>query len=169
VNREEELRAAFKRIASVADILVGNEEDFQLALGIEGPDAGGKDIGAKVSAFESMIAVASKEYPGASLFATTLREVNSANSHNWGALLVSGGKTFFEPLREIPVYDRIGGGDAFVSGVLYGVLRGWDPEKCLQFGWATGALAVSVSTDFVMPADEEQIWSIYKGNARIKR
>ena len=61
------------------------------------------------------------------------------------------------------------GGDGFVSGLLYGVLRGWEPEKCLQFGWASGALVVTLLTDYATPADEEQIWSIYAGNARVKR
>jgi 2-dehydro-3-deoxygluconokinase len=67
------------------------------------------------------------------------------------------------------VLDRIGGGDGFVGGMLYGILRGWQPEQCLQFGWATGALAATLLTDYAIPADEQQVWSIWEGNARVRR
>ena len=63
----------------------------------------------------------------------------------------------------------IGGGDGFVSGMLYAILKGWEPEKWIQFGWATGALAATVLEDYGTPADEAQVWSIYKGNARVVR
>ena len=75
---------------------------------------------------------------------------------------------FVEP-REIHVLDRIGGGDGFVGGFLYSILKGWEPEKWIQFGWATGALATTHLTDYGQPADEEQVWSIWAGNARVKR
>ncbi len=168
-GRETELRHLFSEIAGVSDILVGNEEDFQLCLGIEGPEAGGKDLSSKIDSFRDMIGRVRAAYPGASLFATTLREVVSANTHNWGALLWSGGKWEVAEPREIPVLDRIGGGDGFVGGLLYGILKGWDAQKCLQFGWASGALAATMLTDYAQPADEEQIWSIWAGNARVKR
>ena len=71
--------------------------------------------------------------------------------------------------RQIDVLDRIGGGDGFVGGMLYAILKGWEPEKWIQFGWAAGALATTSLTDYAMPADEEQLWSIWKGNARVKR
>ncbi len=168
-NREEELSAIFKRIASTADVLVGNEEDFQLALHISGPEAGGRGLAAKMESFKGMIAEAKQQYPNAKYFATTLREVVSANEHLWGAILFSDGKWFAEEPRPIPVLDRIGGGDGFTGGLLYGIYRGWEAEKCLQFGWATGVLATTELNDYASPADEEQVWSIYKGNARVKR
>ena len=65
--------------------------------------------------------------------------------------------------------DRIGGGDGFVGGMLYAILKGWEPEKWIQFGWACGALATTLLTDYAQPADEEQVWSIWKGNARVRR
>ena len=71
--------------------------------------------------------------------------------------------------REIGVVDRIGGGDGFVGGLLYGILREWPMEKAAQFGWASGALAATLLTDYGQPADEEQVWSIWEGNARVKR
>ena len=90
VGREEELCATFSEICSLADILIGNEEDFQLCLGIQGPEAGGKDIAAKIDGFKEMIRRVKEQYPSAKVFATTLRQVNNANSHNWGAIMLEG-------------------------------------------------------------------------------
>ena len=168
-GREEELRAAFRRIASLADILIGNEEDFQLCLGFSGPEAGGKDLNAKIESFKAMIAQVRREYPGARACATTLRQVISANEHLWGAILCADGEWSVEEPREIPVLDRIGGGDGFSGGLLYGVLQGWESEKWLQFGWACGVLAASSLNDYAEPADEKQVWDVYKGNARVQR
>ena len=168
-GREEELSAAFREIAGLADILVGNEEDFQLCLGIDGPEAGGGDIAAKIESFKEMITRVKAEFPNASVFATTLREVISVNLHKWGGIVNAGGEWEVILPREIGVLDRIGGGDGFVGGLLYGVLKGWSLEKCARFGWATGALATTHLTDYGQPADEDQVWSIWEGNARVKR
>lgn len=168
-GREEELRAAFHAIASEADILIGNEEDFQLALGIAGPEAGGDALAENLDRFHEMIGRVRDAYPQAQLFATTLREVVSAHRHLWGAIVSAGDRIYSVPPREIEVLDRIGGGDGFVGGLLYGVLRGWDAERAMQFGWATGALAATHLVDYALPADEEQVWSIWKGNARVVR
>jgi 2-dehydro-3-deoxygluconokinase len=168
-GREKELRAIFTEIASVSDILVGNEEDFQLCLGIEGPEAGGKGIAGKIESFKGMIGRVKKAFPNASVFATTLREVINTNSHLWGAIMLEGDNWHVVEPREIHVLDRIGGGDGFVGGLLHAVLKGWEPEKWVQFGWASGALATTFLTDYAQPADEEQIWSIWEGNARVKR
>lgn len=168
-GREKELREAFTEIASVSDILVGNEEDFQLCLGIKGPEAGGKDIKAKIDSFKEMITRVKKEFSNASVFATTLREVENTNKHLWGAIMLSGDEWHVVEPRKINVLDRIGGGDGFVGGMLYGILKSWDPEKWMQFGWASGALATTFLTDYAQPADEEMIWSIWHGNARVKR
>jgi 2-dehydro-3-deoxygluconokinase len=168
-DREEELGKIFAEIASAADILVGNEEDFQLCLKVKGPEAGGKNLSDKIDSFKTMISEVKKAFPNASVFATTLRQVISANSHMWGAIMLEGSDWHVVEPREITVLDRIGGGDGFVGGLLYGILRQWEPEKWIQFGWATGALAVTLLTDYDTPADEEQVWSIWSGNARVKR
>ena len=168
-GREEELSTAFHEIASCADILVGNEEDFQLCLGFKGPEAGGKDLSAKIESFKGMIREVQTQYPNAKIFATTLREVISANRNLWGAILLAGDRWYVEQPREIDILDRIGGGDGFTGGLLYGVLKGWEPEKCLQFGWATGVLAASSLNDYAEPADEKQVWAVYAGNARVQR
>ncbi len=168
-GREQELRDIFSEIASISDILVGNEEDFQLCLGIQGPEAGGQDLATKIESFKGMIERVKAKYPNARVFATTLREVVSANLHRWGAILHENGHWHVIEPREIGVLDRIGGGDGFVGGLLYAILRGWEPEKWAQFGWATGALVTTLVTDYAQPADEDQIWSIWRGNARVQR
>lgn len=168
-NRETELKKNFHEIASRTDVLIGNEEDFQLCLGIKGPHAGGKDIMAQIESFKGMMLEAKKVYPKVKVFATTLREVVNANEHLWGAVvLVDDTWVVLEP-RPILVYDRIGGGDGFVGGLLYGLIRGFTPEKLVQFAWATGALAASVKEDYATPSDESMIWAIYEGNARVVR
>lgn len=168
-GREKELRKIFTQIADVSDILIGNEEDFQLCLGIAGPEAGGKDLNAKIAGFKVMINNTQKKFKNVAVFATTLREVISTQTHLWGAIIMANNKWQIAEPREITVLDRIGGGDGFVGGFLYGICRGWNAEKCLQFGWASGALATTFLTDYAQPADEEQIWSIWKGNARVRR
>ena len=168
-GREKELHEIFSEIASVSDILIGNEEDFQLCLGIQGPEAGGEGIESKIDGFKSMIQRVKQKYPNARVFATTLREVVSSNEHLWGAItLVENDWEVIMP-RKITVLDRIGGGDGFVGGLLYGILKSWAPEKWTHFGWATGALATTFLTDYAQPADEEMVWSIWEGNARVKR
>jgi 2-dehydro-3-deoxygluconokinase len=168
-GREQELHEIFSEIAGISDVLVGNEEDFQLCLKIEGPEAGGQDLAAKIESFKGMIDRVKAAYPNAEVFATTLREVVHANLHRWGAIMAEGDNWHVVEPREIAVLDRIGGGDGFVGGMLYAILRGWDPEKWVQFGWATGALATTMLTDYGQPADEDQVWSIWEGNARVKR
>lgn len=168
-GREEELHESFKEIAAASDILIGNEEDFQLCLGIKGPDAGGEGLDSKIDGFKEMIERIKQAFPNASVFATTLREVISVNSHLWGGIVNCGDEWEVIKPREIGVLDRIGGGDGFVGGMLYGILKGWNIEKCAQFGWANGAFTATLLTDYSQPADEEQIWSVWKGNARVKR
>jgi len=169
VGREKELHEVFHEIASISDILIGNEEDFQLCLGIEGPEAGGKDLADKINGFKGMIERVKQAFPDVSVYATTLRQVISTNMHMWGGIISENDNWHVVEPREIYVYDRIGGGDGFVSGMLYAILKDWEPEKWIQFGWAAGALVATLETDYAQPADEEQIWSIWQGNARVQR
>jgi len=168
-GREEDLYRVFHEIASLSDILVGNEEDFQLCLNIPGPEAGGKDLADKIRSFQAMIGRVREKYSGAAVYATTLRQVLSANEHLWGAIVLSGDQWEIIEPRSIQVLDRIGGGDGFVGGLLYGILKGMDARRCTEFAWASGVLATTLLTDYAQAADEEQIWSIYAGNARVKR
>ena len=168
-GREEELRKSFTEIVSMADILVGNEEDYQLCLGIEGPREGGDDLASQIELFKEMIGRVKSAFPNTSVFGNTLRQVISANEHMWGAITLFGDQwNVIEP-RQIHVLDRIGGGDAFTGGLLYGVLTGMAAEKATQFAWASGALATTTTDDYATPADEDMVWSIYHGNARVRR
>lgn len=168
-GREEELSTAFHSIATHCDILYGNEEDFQLCLGIDGPPAGGDGIDAHIEGFTEMIGRIRQAYPQARWIGTSLREVISANRHMWGMILWGDNDFTVIPPREIEVLDRIGGGDASIGGVLYGLMKGWSAEKSAQFGWATGALAATSLQDYAAPADEDQVWAIWSGNARVQR
>ncbi|MDR2570827.1 MAG: PfkB family carbohydrate kinase [Oscillospiraceae bacterium] len=168
-GREAELRADFTEMVNMTDILIGNEEDYQLALGIEGPKEGGEDILTKVDDFKEMVGRLKKAFPNASVFGNTLRQVISVGEHMWGVLSLFGDTwTVIEP-RPIQILDRIGGGDGFSGGLLYGILTAMEPEKATQFAWATGALATTVMEDYATPIDEEMVWSIFEGNARVKR
>ena len=168
-NREDELRAGFKELAGMADILIGNEEEYQLCLGIEGPQVGGRDIGSQVESYMEMVSRLMSAYPDIYIFGNTLRQVITANEHMWGAITLFGETwTIIEP-RLIPILDRIGGGDGFTGGLLYGILTGMGPENATRFGWASGALAATVAEDYATPMDEEMVWNIYQGNARVER
>ncbi len=159
-GRETGLRAAFREIASLSDVLLGSEEDFRLCLGLEIPGTGG---------FREMVSAARTIYPNVSVFAATLQEVLSANRNLWGAVMAVGGEWYTEEKREIDVLDMIGCGDAFTGGLLYGILRGWEPSEWIRFGWACGALAAGSLNDYAEPADERQVRAVYDGNARIQR
>ena len=168
-GRESELRSAFVEIAGMTDILMGNEEDFQLALGITGPHAGGADLASQIESFKEMIKVVKTAFPNAEIYGTTLRQVISVQEHMWGAITLFGDTwSVIEP-RPIQILDRIGGGDGFAGGLLYGILKGMEPNKATQFAWASGALATTVLEDYATPADEDTVWNIYAGNARVKR
>ena len=116
-----------------------------------------------------MITRVHKAYPNCAVFANTLREVKNANEHEWGAIVYANGNWHIEMPRSIQVYDRIGGGDGFVGGLLYAISTGKDPADWVKIAWATGALAATMLTDYGTPMNEGQIWSIYEGNARVKR
>ena len=168
-NREEELSSVFKEIASISDIIVGNEEDFQLALGVKGPNSGGNDLSLKIDSFKEMIDSMNDIYPNVSIVATTLREVESANVHLWGSIMKDETEWNVVKPRSIQVLDRIGGGDGFVGGLLYGLVSGMNHSDAFHFGWANGALTTTLLNDYSQPLDEEEVWSVWEGNARVRR
>ena len=168
-NRENELRGVFQKIAELSDIIIGNQSDFSLCLGMSFDLTKYMPDSTPVEQFKETINQVKDKFPDTSVFATNLREVKHANRHLWGAAMLSGDVWESIDLRQIAVIDRIGGGDAFVGGILYGILKGFSPEKQLQFGWACGALACTYLTDYAQPTDEEQVWNIWRGNTRIIR
>lgn len=168
-NREEELRGIFRQLADSADIIIGNESDFTLCLGLQFESVAYKEELTPIEKFKETVRQVKDEFPEATVFATNLREVKHANRHLWGAVMLNGDVWESVEPKEIAVIDRIGGGDGFVGGLLYSILKGYTPEKQLQFAWASGVLASTFLTDYAQPTDEEQIWNIWRGNARVKR
>jgi len=156
------------RIVRNVDVLVGNEEDLQKGLGIEGQDVESKGK-LDPSAFFGMIDRVTKKHPHVKVVATTLREVHTTNRHSWSAVAWINGKTYNAPTAELDVYDRVGGGDGFASGFFYGLLTGEPEEEAVKLGWAHGALLTTFPGDTTM-ATLEQVRSFAKGgSARIQR
>jgi 2-dehydro-3-deoxygluconokinase len=157
-----------RKIASYVDVLVGNEEDMQKGLGLKGQDAEAKgqlDPSAFFGTIESVV----KDFPNIKAVATTLREVHSTNRHSWSAVLWLDGKKYQAPTAELDVYDRVGGGDGFASGLFYGLLSGKSPEESLRLGWAHGALLTTTPGDTSM-VTLDQVEAFAKGgSARIQR
>ena len=165
---EERAQSIVKRIVENVDVLVGNEEDLQLGLGIPGPEVAAKSK-LDPSAFLGMIDRVVKKFPRIKVVATTLREVHSTNRHRWGAVAWIDGAAYVSPICELDVYDRVGGGDGFASGLFYGLLAGEPEQEALNLGWAHGALLTTFPGDTTM-ATVDQVRAFAKGgSARIQR
>jgi 2-dehydro-3-deoxygluconokinase len=165
---QDRARSVLREIVKQVDVLVGNEEDLQLGLGLEGPKVEAKSR-LDPSTFFAMMDVVSREYPQVKIVATTLREVHSTNRHSWGAVAWIGGETYASPIAELDIYDRVGGGDGFASGFFYGLLNGREPGESVNLGWAHGALLTTFPGDTTM-ATTAQVEAFAKGSsARIQR
>lgn len=173
---QEKAISVIHRIVENVDVLVGNEEDLQLGLGIPGPEIKAKHAlsrteGSKLdpSTFFGMIDRVVEKFPNVRVVATTLREVHSANHHSWGAVAWIDGKTYISPTCELFIFDRVGGGDGFASGFFYGLLTGEPEQEAVNLGWAHGALITTFPGDTTM-ATVEQVRAFAKGgSARIQR
>lgn len=160
--------ATLRRIVDNVDVLVGNEEDLQLGLGIPGPEVHSTSK-LDPSTFFAMIDRVTAQHPNIKAVATTLREVHSTNHHSWGAVTWINGQTLVSPTCELNVVDRVGGGDGFAAGFIYGLLTGESPEDSLRLGWAHGALLTTFPGDTTM-ATVDQVRAFAKGgSARIQR
>ena len=156
------------RIVKNVDVLVGNEEDLQMGLGIPGPDVKAKSK-LDASAFVAMMSNVARKHPQVKIVATTLREVHSSNRHSWSAVAWIDGQTYQAPTCELEVLDRVGGGDGFASGFFYGLLKGESEQEAVNLGWAHGALLTTFPGDTTM-ATVEQVKAFAKGgSARIQR
>ena len=156
------------KIVENVDVLVGNEEDLQKGLGIPGPEVAAKSK-LDSSVFFGMIDNVVKKHKHVKVVATTLREVHSTNRHSWSAVAWIDGKTYAAPTAELDVVDRVGGGDGFEAGFIYGLLSGESPEESVKLGWAHGALLTTFPGDTTM-ATVEQVRAFAKGgSARIQR
>ena len=156
------------RIVENVDVLVGNEEDLQLGLGIEGQDV---EASSKLdpSAFVGMIDKVVAKFPKIKVLATTLREVHSTNRHSWSAVAWIDGKVVQAPTAELDVLDRVGGGDGYAAGFIYGLLTGRSAEEAVRLGWAHGALLTTYPGDTTMASLSQVEAFAAGGSARIQR
>jgi 2-dehydro-3-deoxygluconokinase len=164
----ERAQSVVHRIVENVDVLVGNEEDLQLGLGIPGPDVTAKSK-LDPSTFFGMIDQVVEKYPNVKVVATTLREVHATNHHSWGAVAWVDGQTYVSPTCELHIYDRVGGGDGFASGLFYGLLTGQDEQEAVNLGWAHGALLTTFPGDTTMATLEQVQAFAAGGSARIQR
>jgi 2-dehydro-3-deoxygluconokinase len=165
---EERAQIILRRIVENVDVLVGNEEDLQMGLGIPGPGVAATsrlDSGTFFGMIDSVV----ENFPQIKGIATSLREVHSTNRHSWSALAWINGQAYLSPTCELDVYDRVGGGDGFASGFFYGLLTGVPEQDALNLGWAHGALLTTFPGDTTM-ATLEQVRAFAQGaSARIQR
>lgn len=165
---EQKAAEVIDQIVKHVDVLVGNEEDLQKGLGIPGPEVAAKSK-LDPSTFFGMIDNVIKKYPQVKIVATTLREVHSTNRHSWSAVAWIDGKTYSAPTAELDVYDRVGGGDGFAAGFIYGLLSNESPEEAIKLGWAHGALLTTYPGDTTMASIDEVRAFAKGGSARIQR
>jgi len=166
----ERAAAVNRELVSLVDVVVGNEEDFQLALGfdVEGVDAALTAL--EREAYARMLEQVAAAYPNLALLAVTLREVHSATRNGWGAICLSAEGVHEATYRpDLEIFDRVGGGDSFASGLFYGMLEGLGPGRALELGAAHGALAMTTPGDTSMAtlAEVERLAS--GGSARVVR
>jgi 2-dehydro-3-deoxygluconokinase len=159
-----------RKIASLVDVMIGNEEDFTAALGFAVPGLDEHLSKLDPTNFKKMIAEVCRMYPNFQAVATTLRNAKTASINDWGAILWSGGEFYEARLREnLEIYDRVGGGDSFASGLAYGFLAGKPPQEIVEYGAAHGALAMTTPGDTSM-ATPKEVESVMKGKgARVVR
>ena len=164
----ERAPSVFSRIVENVDVLVGNEEDLQKALGVAGPEAG-KGAALDTAAFFDTIHRVVERFSNVKVVATTLREVHTTNRHTWSAVAWFNGEQVSAPTCQLDVLDRVGGGDGFASGLIYGMLAGESPEQCVRLGWAHGALITTFPGDTTMATVEDVRAFAKGGSARIQR
>jgi len=159
-----------RRLAPFVDVMLGNEEDFTAALGFSVAGLDEQHSTLEASGFKKMIAEVVKQYPSMAVIATTLRHAKTATRNDWGALCYHDGKFYEAPTRmDLEVYDRVGGGDSFASGLIYGFLSGKDPQWSVKCGAAHGALAMTTPGDTTMATLAEVLQAMSSKTARIER
>jgi 2-dehydro-3-deoxygluconokinase len=158
-----------RQLAAYVDVMLGNEEDFSAALGYDVKGVGDEFCNLASENFQAMIAVVLKDFPF-QVVATTLRKATSATRNDWGAICYSDGKFYEAPQRtDLEIFDRVGGGDSFASGLIYGLLAGKGPQWAVECGAAHGALAMTTPGDTTM-ATLKEVEQVMKGaGARIVR
>ncbi len=158
-----------RSLMPLVDVLFGNEEDFSAALGFELEDVDAEFAELPLNSFRKMIERVIQTFPNISTVATTLRSARSASINGWGAICYHQGQFFEVPQRGVEIFDRVGGGDSFASGFIYGLLGDHGPQWALECGVAHGALAMSTPGDTTMATLPEVLRAMKGGNARIER
>lgn len=170
IGGKEKAQEVNREAAKYVDVMIGNEEDFTACLGfeVEGNDSGLKKL--NLDGYRKMIAKAVETYPNFKVCATTLRTVKTASLNDWSALCWADGKIYkSRDYNDLEILDRVGGGDSFASGLIYGLMTTGDPETAVNYGAAHGALAMTTPGDTSM-ASKEEVEAVMKGaGARIKR
>ena len=170
IGGQEKARQVNREIASQVDVMLGNEEDFTAALGFEvkGLDKGYSKL--DPTNFKRMIQEAAKEFPNFKVVATTLRNAKTASVNDWGAVIYADGQFHDATLRpDLEILDRVGGGDSFASGLIYGLMEGKTPEEAVNYGAAHGALAMTTPGDTTMASLSEVEKVMKGGSARVDR
>src|SRR3954467_2354018 len=163
-------REVNRELASLVDVMIGNEEDFTACLGfeVEGLDEHHSKL--DVANFRKMIERAVAEFPNFKVVATTLRNAKTATVNDWGAVCYSGGELYQSQTREnLEIFDRVGGGDSFASGLIYGLLTERGPQWAVECGAAHGALAMTTPGDTTMATLAEVERVMKGGGARVAR
>jgi 2-dehydro-3-deoxygluconokinase len=159
-----------RRLAPLVDVMLGNEEDFTAALGFQ---VGGVDehhSSLDPAHFRRMIKTVMAEFPSLAVIATTLRQAKTATLNDWGAICYCGEQFYEAPVRQnLEIYDRVGGGDSFASGLIYGFLSGQEPQWSVECGAAHGALAMTTPGDTTMATMAEVLHAMKAQTARIER
>jgi 2-dehydro-3-deoxygluconokinase len=168
VGGADRAKKVLRRIVGQVDALIGNEEDLQKGLGIAGPDVAAKSQ-LDPDIFFLIIDRVVEQFPNIKMVATTLREVHSTNRHDWGAVLWLNGEHYVSPTCQLDVICRIGGGDGFAAGLIYGLVAGRSPDEALRLGWAHGALLTTFPGDVTMAKLEEVEAFAKGGSARVQR
>src|SRR4051812_14070560 len=170
IGGQARAREVNRELARYVDVMIGNEEDFTAALGfeVEGVDEHFSELDPQ--SFKKMIEVVRKAYPNFQVVATTLRNARTATVNDWGAVCSYGDEFFVAPVREgLEIFDRVGGGDSFASGLIYGFLSGKGPQWAVECGAAHGALAMTTPGDTSMASLSEVLSVMKGGGARVSR
>ncbi len=170
IGGKEKAQQVNRSLAPFVDVMIGNEEDFSAALGFEVEGVDQQYSSLDVNSFKRMIEQVVKEYPNFKVVATTLRAVKTATINDWGAICWAEGR-FYEatPRPNLEILDRVGGGDSFASGLIYGLMTTGDPQKAVEYGAAHGALAMTTPGDTSMATLKEVEKLMAGGGARVER
>jgi 2-dehydro-3-deoxygluconokinase len=170
IGGQEKARQVNRAIAPYVDVMLGNEEDFTAALGFEVKGTDRSYSSLDPTNFKRMIEAAVKEFPNFKVVATTLRNARTATRNDWGAVMYAGGQFYDAVVRtDLEIYDRVGGGDSFASGLIYALLEGKSPEQAVNYGAAHGALAMTTPGD-TTTATLSEVEKVMKGtSARVER